>query len=86
MIQDYKKFLGELMDIVEKEGASDLHISENRKPTVRVSGYLVPLVKMNVFTKADTEGLLGALVDANNKKAFHENKELDFSYMHTSGN
>ncbi len=86
MIQDYKKFTEDLMDVVEKEGASDLHISEGRKPTVRVSGYLIPLVKMNVLTKADTAGILAALVTPENSKLFYETRELDFSYMHTSGN
>jgi Tfp pilus assembly pilus retraction ATPase PilT len=42
---DYKKELHELIETVIAEGGSDLHISAGRKPTIRVSGYLIPLVK-----------------------------------------
>ncbi len=82
---DYKKELSELIDMVIKEGASDLHISEGRHPTIRVSGFLIPIVKKNPLTKQDTEGLVGELVSKENKERFYITREVDFSYMHSSG-
>lgn len=40
MAKDYTKELEELVDIVIKEGASDLHIAVGRHPVIRVSGVL----------------------------------------------
>ncbi len=80
MATDYKKELEELIDYVVKEGASDLHISEGRPPTLRVSGFLVPLVKKPKMTASDTMGILTELLTADDKKLFMEQREIDFSY------
>jgi twitching motility protein PilT len=82
---DYKKELNELFDIVFKEGASDLHISEGRHPTIRVSGFLIPLVKRPLLTKEDTAGMIKVLLTDLDQELFAKNKEIDFSYNHTSG-
>lgn len=77
---DFKTTLTDLVKTVVSEGASDLHLSEGRHPTIRVSGMLLPLVKHAVLTKADTEGLLHELLSDKNKELFYQNKEIDFSY------
>ena len=41
----------ELVDIVNKEIASDLHLAEGRKPIIRVAGFLIPLEKYPALTK-----------------------------------
>ncbi len=79
-MNDYKKELEDLVMIVANEGASDLHISEGRHPTVRVSGTLIPLLKKPILTKEDMMGLLGALVSPENKELFLKQREVDFSY------
>lgn len=76
---EYKQALENLIETVQKEGASDLHLSEGRVPIIRVSGFLVPLVKNGVITKDMMMGLLGELVNAESKKKFLEKKELDFA-------
>ena len=58
MQKDYKKELNELIKTVIDEGGSDLHISEGRRPTIRVSGFLIPLVKKDVFSKLGSHLLL----------------------------
>ncbi|MCR4310984.1 MAG: type IV pili twitching motility protein PilT, partial [Candidatus Taylorbacteria bacterium] len=77
---DYKKELDELIDYVIHEGASDLHLSEGREPTIRVSGFLVPLVKKPKLTGADTIGFLTELLTPDDKKLFLTEREIDFSY------
>lgn len=77
---DYKIALAELIKTVVNEGASDLHFSEGRHPTIRVSGMLLPLVKHPVLTKEDTTGLLQELLTEKNKELFYNTKEVDFSY------
>lgn len=80
MTIDYAKELDELVEYVLSEGASDLHLSEGRPPTIRVSGALIPLVKKPKLTKTDTVGFLEKLLTPESKKLFLDQKEMDFSY------
>jgi len=77
---EQNKILNDLAEIVEKEGASDLHLSESRPPVIRVSGFLIPLVKMPQSTKADMEGFLAALLSALDRKEFEKNMEVNFAW------
>ncbi|MFA6797316.1 MAG: PilT/PilU family type 4a pilus ATPase [Candidatus Paceibacterota bacterium] len=82
---NYKEELGDLIKIVFQEGASDLHLSEGKKPTIRVSGLLFPLIKREVFSKEDLLGVLSELITKDNKEKFLKDKELDFSYGMENG-
>ncbi|MEK7650646.1 MAG: PilT/PilU family type 4a pilus ATPase [Patescibacteria group bacterium] len=82
---DYKKELEELIVTVIKEGASDLHLSVGRNPTIRVSGDLIPLVNKPVLKPEDTRGLIDEILTSENKKLFAETKELDFAYSAGGG-
>ncbi|PJA34343.1 MAG: type IV pili twitching motility protein PilT [Candidatus Zambryskibacteria bacterium CG_4_9_14_3_um_filter_40_16] len=75
---DQGKLLDQLIDTVVKEGGSDIHLSEDRSPAIRVSGILVPLVKLAPMTREQMEGLLSLLMTPENKKNFFELKEIDF--------
>ncbi|MEX2013979.1 MAG: PilT/PilU family type 4a pilus ATPase [Parcubacteria group bacterium] len=78
------KLLAELVDIVVKEGASDLHLSEGRPPVIRVSNFLIPLVKMPVLSREDMESLLSVFLSPIEKIEFAKNKEANFAYSHAS--
>src|SRR3989344_3706677 len=77
---DYKRELDELIDIVIREGASDLHISAGKHPVIRVSGMLIPLVKKAESKESDLEGISKVLLPADKRPAFDQHKEIDFSY------
>ena len=79
-MKDYKKEIEELIQIILKEGASDLHITAMRRPTIRVAGELIPLVNKAELTPEDTMGLTLELLGEANKKNFLETKDVDFSY------
>lgn len=68
-----------------KEGASDLHISSGRHPTIRVAGELTTLSKYPVLSKGDALEILTLLVGESSKKEFLETHELDFSYSAKNG-
>lgn len=82
---DYRKLLDDLVSLVSKEGASDLHITVGRHPTIRVNGDLIPIVKFSALSAEDTMGLLFELLNEDNKKRFLERKEVDFSYTPGAG-
>lgn len=82
---DYKQELDSLIQIVIREGASDLHLSEGRNPTIRVASTLIPLVKKAELSVKDTQGFMEVLLDAEQKATFLEKKELDFAYEYETG-
>lgn len=83
---DYEKSLKKYLTIVTHEGASDLHISTESHPTVRVAGSLVPLQNEPLLSQEETIGILKEMVSAEQFKEFSDTKELDFSYQLEDGN
>ncbi|MCX6714052.1 MAG: PilT/PilU family type 4a pilus ATPase [Candidatus Vogelbacteria bacterium] len=83
-MKDYRKEIEELVLVVAKEGASDLHLSAGRHPTIRVAGDLIPIVKKPVLTPEDTLGIALEILNDENKKIFLEQREVDFSYTPTA--
>lgn len=79
---DYKKEIEELIGVVVKEGASDLHISEGRNPTIRSGGYLIPMVKHAIYSRDDTYGIIDVLLSEENKQILNEKREVDFAYTY----
>lgn len=80
MATDSKTLVNELMEIVFKEDASDLHLSEGKQPIIRVAGFLVPLVKKSVLTRADIKGILDEFLNPKKKEEFLEKMQVDFAY------
>lgn len=77
---EHKKNIEELVDIVIKEGGSDIHLAEGRFPMIRVVGSLIPLSKRAVLTDKDMAGILDLLLTESNKKIFAEKKQVDFAF------
>lgn len=77
---NYETELHELIQIMLKEGGSDLHLSVGHKPTIRIATELIALVKKTELTKQDTAGLLQAMVLPEKFNKFLETQEIDFSY------
>jgi len=81
---DYKKEIEDLVSLIIKEGASDLHLSVGRTPIIRVSGNLIPLVKKPIVTEADMKGFLKTFLTPENQELLEKNKDVDFSYSLTN--
>lgn len=82
ILQD--KLLNDLIDVMVKEGASDLHLAEGRPPVIRVSGYLIPLVKFAVLSKEDVSSFLSLLFKPSNSLEFEKELETNFAYSYNS--
>ena len=79
---DIKNKLHELVEKVVQQGGSDLHISEERKPILRINGELVPVVSMEESTKEEVMGMLRYMLNEDFQKKFTEEQNIDFSYSH----
>src|SRR5574338_1532467 len=71
-----------LSDLLKKMldmSGSDLHITTNSPPQIRVHGHLTPL-DMPPLTPAETKRLAYSVLTDPQKHRFEENLELDFSF------
>ncbi|MCL5795113.1 MAG: Flp pilus assembly complex ATPase component TadA, partial [Patescibacteria group bacterium] len=74
--------LDTLIELIIKEGASDLHISENRNPYIRASGQLAPLTKYPKFTKVVMENIVKGVLSDLKRETFKISQSADFAYNH----
>jgi twitching motility protein PilT len=77
---DYSIYIKELLNLTCLEKASDLHISVGHYPSLRITGRLVPLIKMKKITPEDSQGLAFELMNEEQRERFLQEKEIDFSY------
>ncbi|HYG98631.1 MAG TPA: type IV pilus twitching motility protein PilT [Terriglobales bacterium] len=71
--------LSELLKRMMEMAGSDLHITTNSPPQVRVHGHLEPL-DLPTLTPAETKQLAYSVMTDAQKHRFEENLELDFSF------
>src|SRR3989344_3015365 len=77
---DIKQELEELLALVIERGASDLHISVGRRPTLRVDGALAQIESKDIVTGEFAKQFVEEILRGDQKTRFLEEKELDFSY------
>jgi twitching motility protein PilT len=72
--------LPDLLRKMTELGGSDLHLSTNSAPQVRVHGHLSPLPGFGTLSPSDTKRLAYSVLTDAQKHRFEENLELDFSF------
>jgi twitching motility protein PilT len=72
-----------LLRLMEKKGASDLHLAADCPPLVRLTGHLHPLRKQ-ALSSSDLRAILYGLLDDHRQQVFERELELDFSLPVTS--
>ncbi len=75
-----EKEIDELLDIVVKKNASDLHLSEGRPPTIRIDGKLQPIPDKEPLTPEHVKALVYSFLSPEDEARFKKEKELDFAY------
>ena len=70
-----------LLDTVIKQGASDLHLTVGKPPTVRLRGHLVEL-KTKVLEPADTQALMKAIAPERSQNELQEEMGADFGFAY----
>src|SRR5437867_10558034 len=71
--------LSDLLKRLLEMSGSDLHLTTNSPPQIRVHGHLVPL-DLPQLTPAETKQLAYSVMTDSQKHRFEENLELDFSF------
>jgi len=70
----------ELLTDAIKKRASDLHITTNNPPVLRIDGELVPQTTIPPASAKDVEGMLSSITNEEQQKRFENELELDFAY------
>jgi twitching motility protein PilT len=71
--------LPQLLKIMVDEGGTDLHITTNSPPMIRVHGIL-KRIEHPILTPAETKQMIYSILNDNQKYKFEEDWELDFSF------
>ncbi len=72
--------LPELLATLVQMGGSDLHLTSDTPPQVRVHGHLQRLTNQPVLTPSETKNLAYSVLTDEQKKRFEQTKELDCSF------
>ncbi|MDX1535474.1 MAG: type IV pilus twitching motility protein PilT [Candidatus Spechtbacterales bacterium] len=78
----YEQKLFNLLETVARQGASDLHLSAGRAPTLRLDGDLVPLKDAKILTADDTKEIASVMLNEDQQKTLQERKSVDISYAY----
>ena len=70
-----------LSKVIESE-ASDLHLTSNLPPTIRVAGILQPLIGYDALSPETIQDIINQLTNDEQKKELDKNKELDISHQY----
>ena len=71
--------LNQLLKQTVQDGASDLHVTTNSPPQIRVDGVLRPL-NHPPFSPSEAKQLIYSILTDNQKHRLEENLEIDFSF------
>jgi len=71
--------LNQLLKSMVEQGGSDLHVTTNSPPQVRVDGHLKPL-SLPPLTPTETKQLAYSILTDNQKHRLEENLEIDLSF------
>lgn len=69
-----------LLKMTVERGASDLHLTVQRPPQVRVAGELISLPELEPLTPDDCRQLTNELLSEEEKETFEREREIDLSY------
>lgn len=72
--------LSDLLRLMVESGGSDLHITTNSPPRIRVHGELKPCEDLPALGPAESQQLCYSILTDAQKHRFEENLELDFSF------
>ena len=68
-----------ILKVASEKKASDLHITENSAPIIRIDGRLIPLSDFQKLNKEDCKRLVYSILNDKQKAIFERDLELDFS-------
>ena len=72
--------LKDLLDLMVKRGASDLHLTVGTPPQLRIDGKLIKVDGYDILTPEETKKLAYSIMNEKQRQRFEEKSELDLSF------
>src|SRR5437870_13315799 len=72
--------LDQFLQIVARQGASDLHIAEGQPPKIRAHGDIMP-IRAEPISHDEATGMLSEICGPRNWELFEQHGDLDFAYQ-----
>jgi len=72
--------LDEFLDLVVRQGASDLHFAEGEPPKIRMHGDIMP-IRDEAISHEEATRMLSEVCGSENWKSFEQHGDLDFAYQ-----
>ncbi len=69
-----------LLRLTAQQGASDLHLTVARYPTIRIDGKLIPITQEELLMPQDIHDMCDAILIEDKRKILMEDGQIDFSY------
>ena len=79
-MRDPRRYLEKLFNIITEIHASDLHLSADRRPILRIDGKLYEIEEENILSAEEVRILTHCLVGDQLFQVLEKEKEIDFSY------
>jgi len=81
-MNNYQGKIEEVLEVALQKGATDIHISEGRKPVLRIDSRLTPLEKYPPLSEKDTESIAFSLLSEERKEQFISQRDIDLSFAY----
>jgi twitching motility protein PilT len=78
--EDAQQAMRDLLDLMIKERASDLHLSSDFDPCLRLDGDIVPVRGFGKLSPTRLEAMLWSITPAKNREEFEKLHDTDFAY------
>ena len=73
-------YIDQFLNLVVREGASDLHIGEGQPPKMRTHGDIMP-IRDEVVSHEEVTRMLSEICGPENWENFEQHGDLDFAYQ-----
>ncbi len=79
-MEDYQQHLANLLILAGQQGASDIHFSVGRRPSIRVDGNLIEIAKEQVLTPDSVAALISGLLTPEQQDRLIKEREIDLAF------
>jgi twitching motility protein PilT len=75
-----RKYIDDLLNVMLKRRASDVHLSSDNPPMFRIDGEMVPLTDYDVLTPDSLRDIIFSITPEKNRRQWDEIKDTDFAH------
>src|SRR5262249_19451251 len=78
--RDAAQAMQQLLDVMLEKGASDLHLSSDNAPMLRLDGDIVPIAGQPELSPEHLKEMLWSIAPPKNKEQWQQSKDTDFAH------